>query len=146
LFDQLLELNSPVEIEQWFLSTIIEPIMEAVLRSRALYDTSISDEVLKMIHDEYSNELTLELCAARLHYHPSHVKRVFRRDVGMSFSDYVSTYRLQVAKKWLTQTQLKVNDIAEKLCYTNAQNFIRYFRKVEGMTPGQYRDLHKEWE
>jgi two-component system response regulator YesN len=146
LFDQLLELNSSVEIEQWFLSTIIEPIMEAVLRSRALYDTSISDEVLKMIHDEYSNELTLELCAARLHYHPSHVKRVFRRDVGMSFSDYVSTYRLQVAKKWLTQTQLKVNDIAEKLCYTNAQNFIRYFRKVEGMTPGQYRDLHKEWE
>jgi AraC-like DNA-binding protein len=35
---------------------------------------------------------------------------------------------------------MRIAEIAEKLQYTNAQNFIRYFRKMEGMTPGQYRD------
>lgn len=38
---------------------------------------------------------------------------------------------------------MKVAEIADKLQYNIAQNFIRYFRKMENITPGQYRELHK---
>ncbi|TBL75987.1 helix-turn-helix domain-containing protein [Paenibacillus thalictri] len=145
LFERLLDMNSAAEIERWFREDIIGAIAAAVEQSRASQDTSISEQVLRMIHEQDDHELTLEACAARLHFHPSHVKRVFRRDVGVSFSEYVAGHRLLTAKKWLVQSEMKVNEIAERLQYNNAQNFIRYFRKMEGMTPGQYRELHKEW-
>lgn len=142
-FERLLELNSSADIERWFREDIIGRILEAVEQSRTVQDTSITEQVLRMIHEQQETDLTLEACAARLHFHPSHVKRVFRRDVGVSFSEYVSTHRLQTAKKWLTHSTMKISEIAERLQYNNAQNFIRYFRKMEGMTPGQYREQYK---
>ncbi|MCR8632486.1 helix-turn-helix domain-containing protein [Paenibacillus radicis (ex Xue et al. 2023)] len=145
LFERLLEMNSASDIEHWFREDIIGKVVEAVEQARAAQDTTITDKVLKIIHESLETDLTLEACAARLHFHPSHVKRVFRRDVGVSFSEYVSAHRLQTAKKWLTQTQMKINEIAERLQYNNAQNFIRYFRKMEGMTPGKYREQYKTW-
>jgi len=45
-----------------------------------------------------------------------------------------------MAKKWLEETDMPIKDIAAKLRYNNSQNFIRSFRKQEGMTPGQYRE------
>ncbi|MNN98625.1 DNA-binding transcriptional regulator ChbR [compost metagenome] len=48
-----------------------------------------------------------------------------------------------MAKRWLKETELTITDIAEKLKYNNPANFIRYFRKMEGMTPGQYRDKNR---
>jgi len=47
-----------------------------------------------------------------------------------------------MAKQWLIETDMKIGDIADRLAYTNPQNFIRFFRKMENMTPGQYRKLH----
>ncbi|MNJ03635.1 DNA-binding transcriptional regulator AraC [compost metagenome] len=49
-------------------------------------------------------------------------------------------YRFKMAKKWLEETDMPVKDIAARLRYNNSQNFIRSFRKQEGMTPGQYRE------
>ena len=47
------------------------------------------------------------------------------------------------AKKWLLETGMPVAEIAEKLRYSNAQNFIRSFKKKTGMTPGKYRELNR---
>ncbi|MNW15232.1 Helix-turn-helix domain protein [compost metagenome] len=44
----------------------------------------------------------------------------------------------------LVETNMKISDISEKLKYTNSTNFIRSFRKVEGETPGQYRERMQE--
>ncbi|MGO4350167.1 helix-turn-helix transcriptional regulator [Paenibacillus sp. MCAF9] len=87
--------------------------------------------------------MSLELCAGRINYHPDYVSRVFRKETGVTFSEYLSRYRLQMAKIWLAETDMKVAEIADKLQYNIAQNFIRYFRKMENITPGQYRELHK---
>lgn len=103
----------------------------------------ISERMLEMIHEEFDSALTLELCASRLNYHPNYIKTVFRKETGTNFSDYLSKYRLTIAKQWLVETDLKISEIAEKLHYQNSQNFIRYFRKMEDMTPGQYREKHR---
>jgi AraC-like DNA-binding protein len=65
---------------------------------------------------------------------------MFRKETGMNFSDYLAGFRHDMAKSWLSETEMKITEVAERLQYTNAQNFIRQFRKLEGMTPGQYRD------
>lgn len=50
-------------------------------------------------------------------------------------------YRLEMAKRWLTETDMTIREIAERLQYHNPQNFIRSFRKKEQVTPGAYRKL-----
>ncbi|MNP75607.1 Transcriptional activator NphR [compost metagenome] len=62
----------------------------------------------------------------------------------MTFSDYLMGFRLEVARKWLVDTDMPIKDIAERLGYQNSQNFIRSFRKKEHVTPGAYRKMKLE--
>jgi two-component system response regulator YesN len=84
----------------------------------------------------------LEECASRLNYHPVYVSRILKKETGLSFSEYLSRFRMSMAKKWLTDTEMRVSEIANRLNYTNSSTFIRYFNKSEGITPGQYRKAH----
>jgi two-component system response regulator YesN len=146
LIDQLYTLKSIKEIELWFREYLIYPLIELFEKKRKYQYAKISDQMLAMIHEEAETDLTLDLCASRLGYHPDYIRGVFRKEVGENFSDYLSNYRLQLAKDMLVHTEMKIWEIAERLCYNNSQNFIRYFRKQVGITPGQYREnkLSKE--
>ncbi|OBZ10128.1 hypothetical protein A7975_22475 [Bacillus sp. FJAT-26390] len=77
---------------------------------------------------------------ASLHYNANYLSSVFRKETNYSFSEYLSMYRFKMTKKWLAESELPIKDIAAKLRYNNPQNFIRSFRKQEGITPGQYRE------
>ncbi|WP_217612359.1 helix-turn-helix domain-containing protein [Deinococcus sp. GbtcB9] len=46
------------------------------------------------------------------------------------------------AKQFLLQTDMKIDDIAEKVGYWGRNSFIRTFRKYEGITPAKYRTMH----
>ncbi|RAU91591.1 helix-turn-helix domain-containing protein [Paenibacillus sp. YN15] len=142
LFERLLELKSREEIRHWFLHTVMAPIMARLEQQRHSHAKQISARVIAMIHEGYDTELTLEACAAQLNYHPNHLGPLFSRETGTSFSEYLQQYRLQMAKQWLVETDMRIGEIAERLTYTNPQNFIRFFRKMEDMTPGQYREKY----
>ncbi|WP_028549640.1 helix-turn-helix domain-containing protein [Paenibacillus sp. UNC451MF] len=142
LFDRLLDLKSQEEIRLWFYDTVIAPIMRRLEQQSKSHAKKISDQITDLIHQRFDTELTLEACARQLNYHPNYLGPLFSKEKGISFSEYLQNYRLQMAKRWLVETDMKIADIAERLTYTNPQNFIRFFRKMENMTPGQYRELH----
>lgn len=52
-------------------------------------------------------------------------------------------YRFERAKLLLSTTDMRVSEIARSLNYNNTQNFIRYFKNIEGITPNQYRVQHQ---
>lgn len=139
LFGELLGMHNPKDIEEWFSVTLVHPAIELLEERQKSQFTSISEEVKQLIAEAFDTDLTLEKCSARLNYHPQYISRVFRQETGVSFTDYLGQYRLAVAKKWLKDTDLTITEIAMKLKYNNPANFIRYFRKMEGITPGQYR-------
>ncbi|WP_249897476.1 AraC family transcriptional regulator [Paenibacillus sp. PK3_47] len=140
LFEELLGMHSPRDIEEWFSSTLVLPAIGLLEERQKHQFTSISEEVKQLIAEAFDTDLTLEKCSARLNYHPQYISRVFRQETGISFTDYLAQYRLTVAKRWLKETDLTITEIAMKLKYNNPANFIRYFRKMEGITPGQYRN------
>jgi two-component system response regulator YesN len=143
VIDKLFELTTKEEIKLWFLHTVIDPVIRLLDERRGEKYRTISETVIAMIHEEYDTDLTLESCAARLQYHPSYIWRVLRKERGINFSEYLAQHRLEVAKGWLLETDMTVTLIAEKLRYNNTQNFIRYFRKMEGTSPGKYREACK---
>ncbi|GIO41055.1 AraC family transcriptional regulator [Paenibacillus apis] len=142
LFEELLELPTVAEIEDWFWSVIINPLIKIFnSRQNAQYQ-NISEKIIDLVQHYYDTDLTLEECASRLHYNANYISSIFRKETQSYFSEYLTMYRFKMAKKWLEETDMPVKDIAARLRYNNSQNFIRSFRKQEGMTPGQYRELH----
>ncbi|CAN7611933.1 helix-turn-helix domain-containing protein [Paenibacillus sp. LjRoot56] len=144
IVESLFKLRTTEEVEAWFKEVVVGPVLLLLEERRSHQFRKISEAVIQIIHEEYDTDLTLELCADRIEYHPHYVSKVFRQEAGVNFGDYLLQYRLTVAKKMLLETNMKISDISEKLKYTNSTNFIRSFRKVEGETPGQYRERMQE--
>ncbi len=140
LIQSLLKLRNVQEMEGWFWSIFVLPYLQELGTRRDSQFKHISEAVINIIAREFDSALTLEECAARIHYHPHYVSRVFRQETGTNFGEYLSQYRIDIAKKWLKESDLKIIEIAERLQYNNSANFIRSFRKLVGMTPGQYRE------
>ncbi len=137
--DQVMALTDREEIKAWFRSRLIEPIIPLLRKQRSSRSKNLIQDVIRMIEENYDQDLSLEECAYRLDYHPSYIWRIMKQEMGMGFSEYLLDFRLSQARKLLTDTDLSIGEIAEKLCYNNTQNFIRYFKKKEGVTPGAYR-------
>ncbi|MEK4850715.1 helix-turn-helix domain-containing protein [Paenibacillus sp. FSL H7-0756] len=143
LFEQLFRMKTLQETEDWFMKCVMEPMVLVLGKKWEARNQNISGQMKDIIHNEFMTELTLEVCAARLNYHPNYLKTVFRKETGANFSEYLSLYRLNQSKCWLLETEMKIAEIAAKIGYQNAQNYIRYFRKMENMTPGEYRKKYR---
>ncbi|MCZ8518568.1 MULTISPECIES: AraC family transcriptional regulator [Paenibacillus] len=139
--DRLMRLRTREEISIWFGSRLFAPIIRLLSEKSETQYVNIASRLVSMIHDRFDGDITLESCAAELNFHPVYLSRVFKREMGVPFSDYLSEYRMNMAKVLLESTTLKISEVGEKLQYKNISAFIRSFRKSFGMTPGQYRDL-----
>lgn len=144
LYEELNGLHMSLEIEGWFWSRVVAPLIGIFRDRQNSQYQSISEKIKEMVQRGYDTDLTVEKCAAALHYNANYLSSVFRKETGQTFSDYLSSFRFGMARRWLTETDMTIKEIAERLQYLNSQNFIRSFRKQEGMTPGQYRDAYRK--
>lgn len=141
VYDEIIEIIEPGRVRRKLKAMLIDPILAA--RSELLADNSYSmlQEIEMQIRESKGN-ITLSECAGALGVHPTYVWKVLKMEKGKSFMDYVEEYKLEEAIRLLLQTDLTVAEIAVRLNYTNAQNFIRFFSKSTGVTPGKFRKLY----
>ncbi|MBD0384047.1 helix-turn-helix domain-containing protein [Paenibacillus sedimenti] len=138
--ERLLRLQTREEIQHWFETKLFVPTIEVLSEKSESQYVKIADKLVRMIQEQYDQEITLEFCAEALNYHPVYLSRIFKKEIGTTFSDYLSDYRMKMAKVMLETTDMKVSEIGEKLQYKNISAFIRSFRKIYDITPGQYRE------
>jgi len=137
------EFKKPDEIEIYIKDEFIDIIINTVDERKKNDYQSLPDSIINIIENEFETDLTLEVIANRLHYHPNYLSTIFKKTFNMSFTEYLNEQRHSQAKTWLLESNSTIKDISERLHYTNPQNFIRSFRKLEGVTPGQYRQLNR---
>jgi two-component system response regulator YesN len=140
--DIMLRMHSSQKIQDWFEQEILVPLLRWMEEQQKKQEINISQKIIEAIHQDYDKDLNIELFASRLNYHPSYISRVFKKDTGINFTEYLSQYRIEVSKKWLKETDMKISDIAEKLCYSTPSNFNRNFKKMVKVTPSQYREQY----
>ncbi|MCR8630139.1 helix-turn-helix domain-containing protein [Paenibacillus radicis (ex Xue et al. 2023)] len=140
--DYFQKLNALDEIMQWFCECLFDPVTSYLTKQAETQYVNIANQMMRLVHELYNQNISLESCAESLNFHPAYLSRVFKKELGINFIDYLAEYRMNVAKHWLQHSTLKISEVAEKVNYTNSTAFIRTFRKVTSMTPGQYRELH----
>jgi len=83
--------------------------------------------------------------AALIGVTPQHLGRLFRRSLGQSPLEYLGRMRLNRALQLLVERpDLRVHEVGAAVGYPDANYFIRLFRRHEGRTPGEFRDLHRQ--
>ncbi|WP_179232908.1 helix-turn-helix domain-containing protein [Paenibacillus rigui] len=138
----LVRMHTAEQVEAWF-RHMIQPLLAWMEDRQRKQEINISKLMIAEIEQYYDQDLSIDMFASRLHYHPSYISRVFKKDTGVNFSEYLSNYRIEVAKRWLKDTDMKIADIAERLQYSTASNFNRNFKKIVQITPSQYREQYK---
>ncbi|MBR2564120.1 MAG: helix-turn-helix domain-containing protein [Paenibacillus sp.] len=139
----LLKLSTLDEMTNWFRKRLFQPVIRFWKEQEESQYMNIAHRMIRLIEERYDRDLSLEACSEELNFHPVYLSRVFKKEAGVNFTEYLAEYRMEKAKTWLQTTDLKISEIAEKLNYTNPTAFIRTFRKITGITPGKYREQHR---
>ena len=96
-------------------------------------------ELLDYIEANYSHALRLEDLAAMMETSPSHLSRLFTRQVGMPLFEYINRVRVRKASLLLRKTTMSVMEVAIDVGYNNVSFFNRYFRRIMRVSPREYR-------
>lgn len=96
-----------------------------------------------MIHEFYTDGITLCEIADRLNLTQEYLGSQFHKELGENFSTYIRNYRLAKAKELLIGTQLKQYEVAEKVGYGDSKYFARVFKECVGMSPAEYRKSNR---
>lgn len=110
------------------------------------YNTQLKQavkKVIQLIEEHYMKDWSFEEYAEQVGAaNISSLSRAFKQTTGINYVEYVSKVRIEKAKKMLLDTDLRINEIAERTGYQHSW-FNRVFKKHEGVTPSQYRETHK---
>lgn len=102
-------------------------------------------ELIEWIRAHYDEPLTVSSLAEQFHYHPTYLTALFKKHTGYSVSAYISYIRIESAKNILCSTDtLSVREAAYLCGFDDEKYFMRLFKKLEGVTPSQYRNAFFE--
>lgn len=119
-----------------FFNTQFESIMNCIgdtTGNNILYD------IIYYVNHNYQDSIKLEGIAQLFGYNSSYLGKLFQKKVGESFNSYLDYVRVSHAKILLTQGNLKIYEISERVGYKNVDYFYKKFRAVTGTTPADYR-------
>jgi AraC-like DNA-binding protein len=97
------------------------------------------DRVVTHIHANTGKRLALADLGARFGISPSHLRLKFRRALGVSIGRFISDARVMRARRYLEETDLRVEEIAARCGYESIHAFSRAFKNRCGVTPSQFR-------
>lgn len=113
-------------------NTKLDSTKDTIRKAKAYIDKHLKDE------------FTLKDVASHVHLNPSYFSVLFKEQVKLNFSEYVTRRRIQRAKELVISTNLPINEISEEAGYKTAKYFIKIFKELEGMTPSTYRKINNE--
>jgi two-component system sensor histidine kinase YesM len=101
---------------------------------------AVVEKVKQIIADNISlSNLQREELAQMVYLSPGYLSRIFKKETGMSLSDYITRKRIVMAKQLLSKTNLSITAIAERVGLSYASYFTKLFKENVGMTPQEYR-------
>ncbi|MBL7558717.1 AraC family transcriptional regulator [Olleya sp. YSTF-M6] len=104
------------------------------------HDTRIGT-VIKFIKDNLTNkDISVDLLAKKAYMSTSHFHKQFKNTLGISPIDYINSEKIKFSKKLIKEsTDFRMSEIAFKSGFNNTSYFNRQFKKMELMTPQQFK-------
>ncbi|MEF3312996.1 response regulator [Paenibacillus sp. GYB004] len=114
-----------------------EPTAEDSEEVQNYYDRVIL--AIKSHIREHYRDVELDDVARLVHMHPNYVSKLFKKQTGQNFSDYLLDVRMEKAVELLKDVRHRASDVSALLGYTNVKNFTRRFKSYYGKSPRAFR-------
>lgn len=129
-------LLKPVDIEE--LTSLIEG-----LTAKSKDESHFMKQAKTFIRSNYMKQITIQDIARALDKNASYFSHLFKKEEGISCTDYLTNVRIEKAKDLLTTTNLLTYEISEKVGFTEYRYFSRQFKKSTGVSPSDYRNSRR---
>ncbi|MDR0426669.1 MAG: AraC family transcriptional regulator [Clostridiales bacterium] len=144
---KILSLDSENFEDKLLSKLLVYQLFTLIGKSNSLSDEKIGivyiRRALKYIHLNLFGELTVKNIAKEVGVSPSYLQRLFREHYQTHVYAYISSKRLEYAKDLLTNSQLPYKKIALSSGFHTYNQFLYVFKKMTGLSPGEYRKTAK---
>lgn len=123
--------------EIWLL--LLEEIKEQPAHTVNFQNQERLQNMLTFIHQHFEDKLTLAEIAATASISTRECIRCFRNTISKTPMEYLMEYRMDMARKYLKETEMSVTDISLHCGFSSNAYFGKLFREKFGMTPLKYR-------
>ncbi len=137
-FAQLQNINNIDDLCFW-LSGAMNRFMDSVFLYRDVKHTDMIRKALHYIRLHYTEKITLDQVAKGVYLSPTYFSKVFKQEVGKSFSEYINHLRIEKSKALLRDKRFSLMQVAVTLGYEDQSYFSKVFKKFIGVSPSQFR-------
>lgn len=142
LHSKLHEWDTVEEIREWLIQEVFAVVSDFLNQLTFSKQDMAVLAVMQSVDENWDADLMQ--IAEQHHISVPSLSRSFKEKTGENFSDYLIRTRMTKAQEWLRNTRMPIANIAERLHYSNVQNFNRSFKQYTGITPGKYRSEQEE--
>lgn len=125
------------------LKQMLEDVLQIV--SEQPVEKQISEatqQVIELVRKDYTQDLTLKMVADELHLNAVYLGQLFKKEMHSSFSQYLNQVRIKKAQQLLLYSNQNINEIADEIGYNNTNYFSKMFKKLNGITPKEFREQY----
>ncbi len=132
---------------------IVNTIIVIVARNIALklpknIKESTGEVILDLLHYIQQNihdpkKLKAKEISIKLGISLSYLGRYFRKQTGETLQEYISKYKVRLIEVRLLNTDMRINEIANELSFTDESHLNRVFKKLKGISPSEYKRKFK---
>lgn len=136
---ELFEINTVIDLKEWLYSLCIKLSQKIDEVDEEFKDKIIYDGV-KYINSNYTEDVSLSEAAAASNLSEHYFSRIFKKEMGCTFKEYITELRMESAKRKLKKHDDNISNIAKEIGYNNPGYFSRVFKEYEGVSPSTYRN------
>ncbi|MBK1809852.1 response regulator [Clostridium sp. YIM B02505] len=128
---------------------VLEEYMTDILRKLAEYfskkHTRKNDKIVldikRLICSQYMNDISVNKISQMIYLSPNYISLIFKRETGVTITDYLTSIRMDRAKELLKDTELLIQQVSEMVGYEDASYFSKVFKRTTGIHPLKYRSF-----
>ncbi|WP_165452605.1 response regulator transcription factor [Paenibacillus thalictri] len=99
----------------------------------------VVNKIQQYVQNRLDQDISLQYISEHFHLNYQYISALFKAKTGQTFTEYVTETRMRKARRLLKETHLKIYEIAELCGYQDVRHFMLTYKKLNGMTPSDYR-------
>lgn len=133
------------QLENWIFN-MVGSMNELMLKESVPKKLDVIAEAKEYIKHHYNKNITLNDISKKFYINPYYFSQLFKKKTGITYQAYLTNYRIDIAKKLLKETDLRIYEVGRLVGYSDVNHFSQVFAKTEGVKPSKYRQEEKEEE
>lgn len=144
---ELEKLTAPTAFATWdeaadYLQERSERLLFELDREWDGHTEAVMSKIMRYIDDNLCSQdaLSLSCIAEKTYFSPAYLSRLFHQCTGKTISEYINAARVKRVNELLRDPRNKISDVGEAVGFSSSANFARFYKKMMGCTPKEYRD------